>query len=339
MMPTIPRWKVSRWFLLLWVMVVGLLFFAFRQAPWTQVEMLLSQLNPVMVLVLLALNLVFILLVNLRWWLLLRSLGWKIPLFTLVSYRLVGFGISYFSPGPQIGGEPLQVHLLHSRHGVSLSDAISSVFFDRLVDGLANFTFLFIGSLIVIASGMLDGILPSWIWLLALVLFLFPAGHLLALRLGKQPATWLVHRLRWGALLRIRDLVARSETQVACLIRKKPALLGAVIGVSILVWGGALLEFWLCILFLGIQASLNDAVSSLTLMRFAFLIPVPGGLGAMETSQRFAAEMLGWGVASGIAISLVIRARDSFFALLGLSLGAIFYRTFFLPKINPRERS
>ncbi|MBE0698751.1 MAG: flippase-like domain-containing protein, partial [Anaerolineaceae bacterium] len=290
------------------------------------------------IVALLALNLVFLLLVNLRWWLLLRALGWKIPLLSLVIYRLAGFGVNYFTPGPQIGGEPLQVHLLYSRHGVFLEDAITSVFFDRIVDGLANFSFLFGGCLIVIASGLLDGILPAGVWLLAFPLLLFPAGYLLALRFGKQPATRLVNRLRWAPVEGVRGMISRSEAQVARLIREKPVILVVMIAISILAWAGVFLEFWLCLHFLGTQASLTESVSMLTVARFAFLVPVPGGLGALEAGQLIAAQMLGWGAAVGIAVSLLIRTRDSFFALLGLGLGAVSYRSFFLPKKDPNER-
>jgi glycosyltransferase 2 family protein len=328
----IRRFGRNAWLAVPWLLVAGLLYFALRKTPWTQVTELLEQLNPGAISILLGLNLVFLFLVNLRWWLLLRSLGWKVPLLALVTYRLAGSGISYFTPGPQLGGEPLQVHLLHTRMGVSLEDALSSVFFDRLVDGLANFTFLLIGCLIGVTSGMLAGYLPSWIWVLALGLFIFPAGHLLALRLDVRPATWLVSRLNAVRLKGAQALVAQSEAQISRLIQEKPGVLVAVLFVSLLVWIGALLEFWLCLRYLGIQASLSDAIGSLTLARFAFLVPVPGGLGALETSQRFAAQLLGWGAAAGIAISLVIRARDSFFALIGLGLGAVAYRSYFLPK-------
>jgi glycosyltransferase 2 family protein len=312
-----------------WVLVIGLLFLAFRHAPWVQIGAVLSRLDAGAIVVLLMFNLVILLLVNLRWWLLLRSLGWKIPLLSLLIYRLAGFGVNYFTPGPQFGGEPLQVHLLNRLNSVSLEDAITSVFFDRLVDGLANFTFLFTGCLIVISSGLLAGVLPDGIWLLALSFLLFPAGHLFALRLSRQPLTWLVNHLRWAPAQRVRGLVSRAEAQVARLIRETPFLLAAVSGISLVVWAGTLLEFWLCLHFLGIQASLTETISALTVARFAFLVPVPAGLGALETSQLIAAQMLGWGAAAGIAVSLVIRTRDSFFALLGLGLGAFSYRRFF----------
>jgi hypothetical protein len=49
--------------------------------------------------------------------------------------------------------------------------------------------------------------------------------------------------------------------------------------------------------------------------------------------------MIGWDAAAGIAVSLVIRARDIFLALLGLGFGARSYRSFLFPERISEERS
>ncbi len=93
-------------------------------------------------------------------------------------------------------------------------------------------------------------------------------------------------------------------------------------------------EFWLLLRFLGIDASWIDAIAALTLVRMAFLAPIPGGLGALEASLVFAAQMAGWGAAAGIAASLVIRARDIILALLGLGSSMLGFR-----KVSHSERT
>ena len=42
-----------------------------------------------------------------RWWIILRADNPGIPFWPLIRYRLAVFGLSYFTPGPQVGGEPL----------------------------------------------------------------------------------------------------------------------------------------------------------------------------------------------------------------------------------------
>ncbi len=323
---------------MLWAALLALLYMVYRQLPLAQIAAVVGRLRPGSILILALANGVFLLLVNFRWWLLVRSMGHAVPLPTLMLYRLVGFGVSYFTPGPQFGGEPLQVHLLHSRQGLPLESAISSVFLDRLVDLLANFTFLFAGCLVVVFSGVLNGWMGDGIWLPALSLFLMPAGHLLALRLGRRPAAWLARRLPWQRFNQARAVIIQSEEQVARLVSDKPTVLGLVMLISILVWVGAVFEFWLCLRFLGIQTGWVETISALTAARFAFLAPIPGGLGVLETSQFFTAQLLGWGGAAGIAVSLVIRARDMFLALLGLGVGGFLYRSVLFSQWITKEK-
>jgi uncharacterized membrane protein YbhN (UPF0104 family) len=117
-------------------------------------------------------------------------------------------------------------------------------------------------------------------------------------------------------------LVDRTEIQIGALLNAQPLAFARVIGVAALTWLVMIGEFWLCLRFLGVPASLVETISALTAARLAFLAPLPAGLGALEASQVLAAQLLGWGSAVGVAVSLVIRARDSFFAVLGLVLSA-----------------
>jgi glycosyltransferase 2 family protein len=331
------------WPALIWAGALILLVMALRNAPLEQIAAVLSRLGAWQIAVLVLVNGVIILLLNARWWLLLRSFGQPVPLMSLVAYRLAGSAVSYFTPGPQFGGEPLQVHLLHRRQSVPLTTAVSVVFFDRLVDLLANFTFLMIGCAVIILSNLAAGWFNGAIWAASFGLFAFPLLHLGALRQGRQPASWLIawfagrltswflNRLPAGGLIaflqKASEITGQSENQIAVLLRERPAVLLRMVGLSALVWSGMIFEYWLCLHFTGITANPVETLSALTAARLAFLLPFPAGLGALEASQSLAAQVLGWGAASGIALSLIIRARDITLALLGLWLGGSAYRS------------
>lgn len=334
------RWRAGfrPWTLIIWGVVVLLLYLVFRQVPLAQIKPIISRFHIAQAILILLMSLLFLFLANLRWWILLRSFGSSVSLLALSAYRQAGFGVSYFTPGPQFGGEPVQVHLLHLRKGVPLDRALSSVFLDRLVDVLSNFTFLAAGSLVLLVGGWFTIHLPARTWFFPFLLLLLPAGHLIALRLGALPASWLMNHITWPWVKRFRGLVFQSETQVAGLIIEKPVVVGMVLLLSALTWGVAISEFWLILRFLGIQAGLIESVAALTLMRFAFLVPVPGGLGALEGSMYLAAQALGWEPAAGIAVSLVVRARDILFALLGVGSGFLAYRSYLFPERKVVER-
>ena len=62
--------------------------------------------------------------------------------------------------------------------------------------------------------------------------------------------------------------------------------------------------------FLGVQLDLIELFAALTFLQLAFLVPLPGGLGAMEASQVFVFGVLGEPAAAAISLALLQRARD-----------------------------
>ena len=50
------------------------------------------------------------------------------------------------------------------------------------------------------------------------------------------------------------------------------------------------LDFALALRFIGLQLPLVEIVGALTIARIAFLVPTPGGLGALEASQMLAMQ-------------------------------------------------
>ena len=136
---------------LFWLaLAVALLWLTLRAVPLDEVWGRLSRLEPGQVLLLAAINVLVLLTFSLRWWLLLYAQGYVLPYLNLVGYRLATFAVSYFTPGPHFGGEPLQVYLVTARHGVPVSASLAAVVLDKILEMLANFAFLVAGILIVL---------------------------------------------------------------------------------------------------------------------------------------------------------------------------------------------
>jgi uncharacterized membrane protein YbhN (UPF0104 family) len=148
---------------------------------------------------------------------------------------------------------------------------------------------------------------------------------------------------RMGVQLPLLERIARaaseSEGQIAAFLRGHPAGFVRVVLLAGLTWCAMIFEFWLALRFLGIPAGLVETIAAQTAARLAFLLPLPAGLGALEASQVLAMRMLGIDPALGIALSLVIRARDVFFGLLGLWVGGYAYRSFLFGLSDAKERS
>lgn len=320
--------KKHPWLQLLWLLVPVLVIWSVRDAPLADILRALSSLSVAKILLLAALNTIILLLVSGRWWLILRAQGHTIRYLSVAAYRLVAFGISYFTPGPQFGGEPAQVYYMRNRHGISTSSALASVSLDKILELLANFGFLLVGIFAALGSGLLVELAPiqAVAWMAGPFILLLT--YTLAIWKGKSPLASLLTRLpqRRGAILRLTRATALAEEQISQFCQRKPlVVLGASV-LSILIWGVMTLEYWLALRFLGIQVDLLQAVAALTAARIAFLFPLPGGLGALEASQILAMEALGLNPALGLSISLLIRGRDITLGGLGILLGGIMTR-------------
>lgn len=335
------RWVGRAFFLLL---LAGLLYWALQNAPLREILAQLRQLTLMQAVWLAVVNTVIFLLITARWWLILRAETRNIPFAPLVAYRLAAFGLSYFTPGPQVGGEPLQILYLRRNYGFSFARATSAVILDKLLEFLANFLFLGMGLLSVARSGMLSAYAPPPWLVLPLVLFLlWPLVHILLMYFDKHPLSALLApflRLRhvsqqgrlslplfphkvWRPLLDFVRLVAVSEHLAGAFCRRHLGYLWLALAASLLVWVGMVYEYLYMLACLQAPLNFDQSLASLTLVRLAFLMPMPAGLGALEASQVLALRAFGLPAALGISLSLLMRARDLVLGGLGLLIAAI----------------
>ena len=305
----------------IWLLAFLLLGWSLRQVPLGGVWQTLRGLHAWQLALLVSANMLIFLMMSERWRRVLAGLAQPVRGLSLMGYRLASFGVSYFTPGPQFGGEPLQVLFLTRRKRINTPAAVSSVFLDRLLELLANFTFLMVGLVVIVTSNLFKGLLQVWIWPAAALVLALPLLHLAALWRGRMPLTWLLSRLG-RRVEKARVLAERAERQIAVLCVTRPRVLAVGIGLSALVWLSLLGEYLLMVRFLDIPFDLVQAVIALTLAQLAFLVPLPGGLGALEASQVLAMQLFGFSPALGLSLSLLIRARDVLFGGAGLFLAA-----------------
>ena len=318
---------------LFWLVVPLLLWWALRDIPLTEVWTVLRQLTPGQILILLAANIVVLLLFSARWWIISRAQGYPIPYLTLAGYRLAAFGVSYFTPGPQFGGEPLQVYLTERNHNIPRATAISAVSLDKLLELLFNFTFLTFGMMTVLQWQIFPGAIGQQAMTIAVALLILVTGLLLAVLAGRHPVSnlWKI-TVQWlprpivdvsSTYDNIYQTIKDSEDQTAQFFQQHPLTMGLALSVSAITVVAMVGEFWLATHFLGLELNFVQVISLLTAARIAFLLPAPGGLGALEISQVLAFTALGLNPAIGISLTLLIRVRDTVLAASGLLWGGI----------------
>ena len=308
---------------ILWSLALLLLLWVLRQVPLQDILEILRQLTLWEIALLFLINASIIVLFGARWWLILRALGHSIPYISVTRYRLVAFGVSYFTPGPHFGGEPLQVLSLRNNHAVPGTTAVASLALDKTFELLANFAFLVFGIALVLSSGVLGSLADTRALPVALALLGLPLLYLLLLWRQRQPLTFIASLIPGKWFQWLAETVKSTEVQMNAFCREHPVVLLQSIGLSALVWLALIFEYGLALRFLGAEMAFTQIISIMTAARIALLTPLPGALGALEASQVLAMQALGFEAAFGLGIGLLIRARDVLFGLLGLGWGLL----------------
>jgi uncharacterized membrane protein YbhN (UPF0104 family) len=322
----VNRQRLVRW--ALWLFGLGLFAWVLRTVSLGEVWLVLRQLRLWEIGLLGIANLAVLLAITTRWWLLLGGLGYRLPLWRLLEYRLAVFGLSYFTPGPHVGGEPLQV-LLVERDGVPRPSALAAVTLDKVIEFTINFAILLLGLALILRWQLFDQTLGRQAFAVGAVLVMLPVLYLSATVVGRRPLAALFPPLAgWGPLGRWSQqlaaagwAVADGETQVAAFVRRAPGTMGLAVGATLISWVAMIAEYWLMVAFLGVRLTLPELVTTLTAARIAILLFLPAGLGALEFSQALAFGALGYNPAVGAGVSLLIRARDTLLGGIGLWLG------------------
>ncbi|MFK7803683.1 MAG: lysylphosphatidylglycerol synthase transmembrane domain-containing protein [Anaerolineae bacterium] len=315
-----------------WAASLLLFIFVWSLIPWDDLRQVGSILSFWSLAALFLFDIVIVLSMSGRWWFILRGLGYPVNYFQLSGYRLAAFGISYFTPGPQFGGEPLQVWVLKSKHHIPSGSALASVTVDKLIELFVNFTILALGGIVVVQQALISNDSAGWLLITSLLLWLLPALLLFWMGKGLAPLThgycWLVQRpifdrlaQRYQARLQqIEATIVESEVQVAALWQNAPGALWAAFFVSLLTWVLWFVEFWLMYFLLGLTLDMTQLLIVVTAVRLAFLMPLPAGLGTLEASQYVAMAALGQATAIGLSATVFIRVRDFLLAGIGLWL-------------------
>ena len=305
---------------LLWIfLLAALLYWALKNAPLTEIWSTLRQLQLWQIAALIGINAGIYALVTLRWWIITRAEAKQVPYFPLLAVRVAVFGVSYFTLGPQVGGEPLQVLALRHRYGLTYTRATSTVLMDKLLEFLANFILLAFGLTAILEAGILpeNGNKPTLSLIGLVILLAWPPVHISLMRRGKYPVSAILHLF---PRTKVSRFLMAAERMAGAFCRKHVRALLAATFISLLAALGMAGEYFLITKFLRVDLSAWQTIAAWTAGWLAFLVPWPGGLGALEASQVFALGAFGVSAASAIGVTLIIRARDLLIGGIGLLL-------------------
>lgn len=307
---------------LTWLAALGLALWILTRLPLATVLQTLGDLRPWQWAAWIGLNLFVIALLTARWRVLTTAMALPVDFLQLLRIRQAGMVISFVTPGPQFGGEPLQVYWLWQRHATPGPAAFLAVGLDRFYELWVNFTVLLLAVLSLLTAASVAFV--DWrtlaVVLLGLVLTMAVSGWLL-LRQPLRLREWIRRLTRpWRHQARLGRLKSHWSELNAALQRlfaaQRPALAGAL-GLSLLAWVLLIGEFWFLLGVVGVPFDLTAYIFLFTVVRLAVLLPLPGGIGSVEAGLFWAFQALALPLSAAASLILLVRLRDAVILLTG----------------------
>lgn len=253
---------------------------------------------------------------NWKWKEILKGEKVEISFWHLFKSYLAGFAVMFLAPILLALGDIIRIYNLRRENHTPWLKTTASVIIDRVLEWTVNLIIVFFGILILlykigfpsknlIIFGGLFLVFVIWI-----SLFYFKT-------LKRKSTVKIFGRFFNG---RLNKELFGIEKEIFNFFRFKNKSMWKSLGLSFLRGAIMYLRTWFLIIFLGKQIS---ALSSLPILGFTYLsamIPIPTALGSHEAIQTFAFKSLGLGISSATAFTMIIRATEFLFALVGIIL-------------------
>ncbi len=268
-------------------------------------------------------NITIILLSSYRWWLLGKAVQAPVNFWRLLCIKQAGQSISFITPGPQFGGEPLQIYWLWQGAKIALHKALLSLGLDRFFELWINFSILILG--VILLSVSPASTTASWINILSALIGLIGLLSLIGFALIKQPL-WISQRLskvthQWQAHRYLHSIKTQwnllGDDLRRCLQTERKILLSALL-ISVLGWAGLFIELQLILWMSDANTNLTGFLLIFVAMRLAMLLPLPGGIGTIEAAIFWAFSYLSLSMESALTVIALMRLRDAVVLMVGL---------------------
>jgi uncharacterized protein (TIRG00374 family) len=255
-----------------------------------------------------------------RWGVILKAQRFRIDFWKLFSYKVAGFSLCYITPGALLGGEVLRAYLL-KRDKVPFTQGISSVIIDKFFDLASAAVIMSVGFLVVISFFQISNhtkavfLLVTVAWVVILSFFLY--GSLTRKGFFKHVFKFFqLHKIK--SLAKVEKEIEKTEENIShFLINHKTAFRRCTV-MSLVLWILMFAEYKIATVAFGYEASFVTVFFIIFMVGFSYSLPVPGALGVMEAAQASIHKLVGLKASQGIALSLLIRARDIIWTLLGV---------------------
>ena len=308
-------------FLTAWLVGCSLVFFTIRELPLAGMLERLGEISPLRLVGLLAINSLILFLSVKRWQILAQVFDIQLSLAHLFKVRQAGNTISFVTPGPQFGGEPLQLYWLRQSHEIPMDISLAILGADRFMEIFINLFILLLSVIFIFYTDIEVNLSKTFLFIFLTVSIL---TMLLVLFL-RQPE-WLENIFK-SLFSRFTHTVSNSnESQnassgwgrILTKIEKNKSKVILAATIALLGWIALLLELFMMMEALGISPNFYEVIFVMLGIRIALLMPIPGGVGTIEASLFWSFEILGLTLAGAGGLIALSRLRDVIVLFIGI---------------------
>ena len=308
-------------FLTVWLVGCSLVFFTVRELPLAGILERLGEISPLRLVGLLAINSLILFLSVKRWQILAQAFDIQLSLAHLFKVRQAGNTISFVTPGPQFGGEPLQLYWLSQSHEIPMDISLAILGADRFMEIFINLSILLLSVIFIFYTDIEVNLSKTFLFIFLTVSIL---TMLLVLFL-RQPE-WLENIFK-SLFSRFTHTVSNSnESQnassswgrILTKIEKNKSKVILAATIALLGWIALLFELFMMMEALGVSSNFYEVIFVMLGIRIALLMPIPGGVGTIEASLFWSFEILGLTLAGAGGLIALNRLRDVIVLFIGI---------------------
>ncbi len=286
---------------LIYVFALGSFLWALSQVDLFSTLTILQSLSLLDICTIIVLNSVVIIFNSRRWGVLLEQQGYPLSLKHTILHRFTCFAVSYCTPAPHTGGEPILVYFVKKLHQIPTAVVIASVVAEKMIN---TFVSIIVLAIFCILCRKTFPIIEYALWLTTAGMVLLSITFLFY-KCSKRPLLGTLFRFLGTTITKV---IAQSEEHMAELLFSRAWWYSVFL--AICSWLIVIAEYWLTYYFLGLPLSFLQIALIFLTMNFAFLLPTPGGWGVVESSQVIVLLAIGFDPAVGISAVILMRLRE-----------------------------
>lgn len=242
--------------------------------------------------------------------------------------QMVGEAFNMLTPFGAFGGEPFKALLLKRHYHISYNEGTATLVLIQTINSLAQVPFAIIGALLMLQADFLPDAIETAIVAATAVIGILMVFIYFALRyrlLAKLPAK-MENSESAAKLAQAISFLTDFEEHLFHFVRNTPARFSAAVGFAFLSWVIGAAEIYLVFLLLGTPITFAQAwvVETLIVLVRSVTFFVPAHIGVQDGALTIAGESLTGSRDLGVALALIRRARELFWAGIGLLIYAGF---------------